>query len=109
MTPTIINPITETIDLSQYIENRLMSGRPHIKGRRIPIALLFGMAEVWTVAQIVEEFELDEKTVLVALLYAQLHANEMEAFIKEDEALAEEGAKKMPERWQKELNRREQP
>ncbi len=44
--------IPTTVDLSKYIETRLMEKRPHIRGRRVPVALLAYSArtEQWNAA-----------------------------------------------------------
>jgi uncharacterized protein (DUF433 family) len=96
MTPTRIIPIAETIDLSQYIENRLMSGRPHIKGRRIPVSMVVANATVFTVEQIADEFDISPKEVLSALFYYQNHQIEIDQQNVEDETIHAEMSKKLP-------------
>ena len=62
-------PITQ-VDLSAYIETRLFGERPHLLGRRIPIATIARSAQElsWSVTRLTEEFFITEPEVLAALL-----------------------------------------
>ena len=59
------------IDLSQYIERRFFEDRPHIRGRRVPVALIvhFAQANNWNVTETASNFTLTEAQVLAAFLY----------------------------------------
>ncbi len=59
------------IDLSKYIEIRIFGERPHIRGRRIPVATIAHSAQSqkWSVSELVYNFGLSEAEVLAALLY----------------------------------------
>ncbi len=69
------------LDLSKYVEVRLFGERPHIRGRRIPIATIAysAVAQGWNVARLVYEFSLSEAQVLSALLYYEEHKPEIDA------------------------------
>jgi uncharacterized protein (DUF433 family) len=58
-------------DLSRYIEVRLFGERPHLRGRRIPVATVAYNARDnhWTVPELAKNFGLSEPEVLAALLY----------------------------------------
>ncbi|MBN1562299.1 MAG: DUF433 domain-containing protein [Anaerolineae bacterium] len=60
-----------TIDLTKYIETRLFGDRPHIRGRRIPVAtVVYNTHEhQWHVTETAHNFGLSEAEVLSALLY----------------------------------------
>jgi uncharacterized protein (DUF433 family) len=68
------------VDLTKYIEARLFEERPHIKGRRIPVALIARMAQknAWTVSETAYNFTLSEGEILAALLYYEEHKEEIE-------------------------------
>lgn len=59
------------IDLTNYIEVRLFGERPHIRGRRIPVATIAHAHHDpgWDVARLGYEFTLSDAEVLAALLY----------------------------------------
>jgi uncharacterized protein (DUF433 family) len=61
------------VDLTKYIEARLFGDRPHIRGRRVPVAAIAYNARTsgWDVAALAHEFTLSESEVLAALLYYQ--------------------------------------
>lgn len=63
------------LDLSKYIEIRLFEDRPHIRGRRIPIAMIAYTAHgnKWDIAETAHQFSLKEAEVLAALLYYEEH------------------------------------
>ena len=74
----------DTIDLSKYIEVCIFGERPHIRGRRIPVATIAYSAasEGWSIAELAYQFGLSEEQVLAALLYYREYA----ALIDEQEA-----------------------
>jgi hypothetical protein len=59
-----------TVDLSQYIETRLMEDRPHIRDRRVPVALI--------------------ALSVAALLYYQQHQDVVETLEAEEQARMDE-------------------
>lgn len=69
-----------TVDLSKYVETRFFNERPHIRGRRIPVATIAHSAssQGWTVPELAFEFTLTEAEVLAALLYYAEHTAEIE-------------------------------
>ncbi len=69
------------LDLSKYVEIRLFGERPHIRGRRVPIATIAysAAAQGWDVAQLAYEYTLSEAQVLSALLYYEEHKAEIDA------------------------------
>jgi uncharacterized protein (DUF433 family) len=74
-------PIPVTIDLAKYIEVRLFGDRPHIRGRRIPVATIAYSArsQDWDVADLIYQFTLSEQEVLAALLYYAEHQSMIDA------------------------------
>jgi len=77
---TAINPMID--DLTEYIDNSLFSeGQPHIRGRRITIYWIIAHAREnnWGIARLAQEFSLNETQVLAAILYYQLHHEEVDA------------------------------
>ncbi len=66
---------TLTTDLTLYVETRLFGERPHIRGRRVPVATIvaFAQANKWNIDQLAYNFTLTEAQVLAALLYYQEH------------------------------------
>ncbi len=72
------------VDLSKYIEVRIFGDRPHIRGRRIPVATIAynHTGSNWDVAQLAYEFTLSEAEVLAALLSYHEH----KALIDQQEA-----------------------
>ncbi len=71
----------ERVDLSKYIETRLFGERPHIRDRRIPIAVIVYQARAnsWTIAETAWNFTLAEAEVLAAMLYYEEHQSEIDA------------------------------
>ena len=63
--------IPATVDLNKYIETRFFGERPHIRGRRIPVATIAHstQSQGWSVADLAYQFTLSEPQVLAALLY----------------------------------------
>jgi uncharacterized protein (DUF433 family) len=70
----------EQVDLSKYIETRLFDKRPHIRGRRIPVAIVVYQqrANNWTIGETATNFSLSEAQVLAALLYYDEHQPEID-------------------------------
>jgi uncharacterized protein (DUF433 family) len=70
-----------TVDLTKYIERRLFGERPHIRGRRIPVATVAYNAHThrWSVAEVAHNFGLSEAEVLAALLYYAENQDEIDA------------------------------
>jgi uncharacterized protein (DUF433 family) len=71
------------VDVSKYIEVRLLGQRPHIRGRRIPVAMIVQRAKAngWTVAETAYDFTISEAEVLAAMLYYE----ENRTFIEQQE------------------------
>ncbi|MDX2076776.1 MAG: DUF433 domain-containing protein [bacterium] len=65
--------------LSKYIEMR--DNRPHIRGRRVPVATIAHSSQThgWDVAMLCEQFTLNQAEVLSALLYYAEYKTEIEA------------------------------
>ncbi|ETX00786.1 MAG: hypothetical protein ETSY1_09915 [Candidatus Entotheonella factor] len=76
---SIQNPMT--IDLAKYIESSTFGDRPHIRGRRIPVATIAHSAssQQWGVSELAYQFSLSEAEVLAALLYYEEHKVAIEA------------------------------
>ncbi len=70
-----------TLDLSKYIETRFFGERPHIRGRRVPVAAIvcFGRENNRSVAELIDDFTLSEAEVLAALLYYSEHKEAVDA------------------------------
>jgi len=77
------------IDLSKYFETRFFGERPHIRGRRIPIAVIAHTASAnkHGVAELIYDFDLSEAEILAALLYYSEHKVMIEA---QEEAIHQE-------------------
>ncbi len=73
--------IPATVDLAKYIEVRIFGDRPHIRGRRIPVATIAHSAhsQPWSVSELAYQFSLSEAEVLAALLYYEEHTEDIEA------------------------------
>lgn len=69
------------IDLSKYVETRLFGIRPHIRGRRIPVATIAYTAQTnnHNLAELMYDYTLSEAEVLAALLYYTEHKDEIDA------------------------------
>jgi uncharacterized protein (DUF433 family) len=69
------------IDLSEYIERKYFQERPHVRGRRIPVAVIAeaAYANGWSVSTIMQEYGLSETEVLAALLYYVEHREVIDA------------------------------
>lgn len=77
------------VNLEKYIDHHFYAERPHIRGRRIPIAVIAHNARdnAWTVPQLMEEFTLSQAEVLAALLYYEEHEDGIEAQEHEEQRL----------------------
>lgn len=85
---------TPTLDLSKYIENRLMSGRAHIVNRRIPVWMIGPLVLDRKLTEVLEDFEITAEEALACALYYLEHRAEIDALVEEDIRLHEEGAVK---------------
>jgi uncharacterized protein (DUF433 family) len=76
--------ISQTVDLSKYIEMR--NARPHIRGRRIPIMSLIAYQKVnhSTIEELCDDYTLSEAEVLAVLLYYRQNQEEMDRQDQED-------------------------
>jgi len=90
-TPTTTPPIYK-LDLSKYIEVRLFGERPHIRGRRIPVATVASnaIAHGWSIPETAEEFGLSEAQVLTALLHYAENKEMIDAQEAEEQRLLNE-------------------
>jgi uncharacterized protein (DUF433 family) len=70
-----------SVDLRKYIEVRIFGERPHIRGRRIPVATIAHSAQSqgWGVAELAYQFTVSEPEVLAALLYYEENKTVIEA------------------------------
>ena len=68
-------PIPTGVDLTKYIEARLFGDRPHLRGRRIPVATIAHSAhsQQWNLSELACQFSVSEAEVLAALLYYEEH------------------------------------
>jgi uncharacterized protein (DUF433 family) len=80
------------VDLSKYIEVRLMEKRPHIRGRRVPVALIAYSArsEKWDAAELAYQFSINEAEALAALLYYEEHQPEIDEIEAAEQAALDE-------------------
>lgn len=69
------------LDLSKYIEVRIFGERPHIRGRRIPVATVAYNAQAhgWSNTELADSFGLSEAEVLAALLYYEENREKIDA------------------------------
>jgi uncharacterized protein (DUF433 family) len=69
------------VDVSKYVEVRLFGERPHIRGRRVPVADIahYARSQKWGVSELAYQFGLSEPQVLAALLYYAEHQPEIDA------------------------------
>ena len=63
------------LDLAKYVDARFFGERPHVRGRRVPVAAVAYNARDngWDVSRLVKEFSLTQSEVLAALLYYEEH------------------------------------
>ncbi len=75
------------VDLSKYIETRIFGDRPHIRGRRVTVAIIAynHRRNGWTLAETAYNFTISEAEVLAALLYYDEHREQIDA--QEQEAI----------------------
>jgi uncharacterized protein (DUF433 family) len=75
------NLTAPALDLSKYIDATIFGDRPHIRGRRIPVAVIVYTARDndLTLEELAEGFSLTEAETLAALLYYDQRAEEIEA------------------------------
>jgi uncharacterized protein (DUF433 family) len=68
------------VGVSKYVETRFYGERPHVRGRRIPVATIAYSArsQNWTVSDLAYQFGLSEPQVLAALLYYAEHQDEID-------------------------------
>lgn len=73
--------IPEKVDLSKYVETRLMGDRPHVRGRRLPVVFVGEAFDVngISISDIAYNFTITEEEVLAALLYYREHKAEIDA------------------------------
>jgi uncharacterized protein (DUF433 family) len=91
-----VQDVPTTVDLRKYIEVRLFDERPHIRGRRIPVAIVVGSMREnnLSIADTAYNFSISEAEVLAALLYYQEHKDEIERQEEEEARLFEEMKRK---------------
>ncbi|MFN8376649.1 MAG: DUF433 domain-containing protein [Anaerolineae bacterium] len=84
--------IPTTIDLRKYIDRSKFGGRPHIRGRRLPVSYLVAdyHTQGWSVSRLAEEYTLSEAEVFAALLYYEEHKTEIDAQDKDEARLFDE-------------------
>jgi uncharacterized protein (DUF433 family) len=84
--------IPDVVDLRKYIDTQLFGARPHIRGKRIPVALIVGFmkANHWTIAETSYELTLSEAEVAAALLHYEEHKDEIDEQEKEEQRLFNE-------------------
>ena len=84
--------IPQTVDLRKYIDTKLMEERPHIRGRRVPVAMVVFAARgnQWDVAETAYQFTLSEAEVLAAMLYYEEHRDEIDRQEVEERAKFDE-------------------
>jgi uncharacterized protein (DUF433 family) len=80
------------LNLSKFIETRFFDDRPHIRGRRIPIATIAYNYRTngWSVSETAENFGLDNNEVLAALLFYNEHSAVIDAQEQREQALFDE-------------------
>jgi uncharacterized protein (DUF433 family) len=69
------------LDLSKYIDTHFFGKRPHVRGRRVPVATIAHnhRDNGWEVERLAYEFSLNVPQVLAALLYYEEHSEAIEA------------------------------
>lgn len=68
-------------DLTKYIDNSLMDGRPHIRDRRMPVYIIAACAadNQMSVEEIADAYTISEAEVTAALLYYEQHKADIDA------------------------------
>jgi uncharacterized protein (DUF433 family) len=71
---------TSDLVLTRYIDTVFFQKRPHIRGRRVPVAAVAYNARDngWDVPRLAREFSLSQAEVLAALLYYETHQDEID-------------------------------
>ena len=84
--------IPATVNLNKYIETRFFGERPHIRGRRIPVAVVvtFARDNNRTIAELTDDFGLSESEVLAALLHYAEHKDVIDIQQAMEQALFDE-------------------
>jgi uncharacterized protein (DUF433 family) len=69
------------INLSKYVDATFFGERPHVRGRRVPIATIAYSArsQDWNIPDLAYQFTLSPAQVLSALLYYEEHQAEIDA------------------------------
>jgi uncharacterized protein (DUF433 family) len=78
----VLTVVTEqVVELTKYIDTHYFGPRPHIRGRRVPVATIARSAHnhKWGVAELAYNYTLSEAQVLAALLYYEEHRDEIDA------------------------------
>ena len=90
MTDHMVTPTP--VDLQKYIDFQFFDNRPHIRGKRIPVAMIAKRmtANHWTIAETAYDFSLSEAEVLAALLYYEEHLDEIQQQEAKEAALFDE-------------------
>jgi uncharacterized protein (DUF433 family) len=73
--------VTPDLVLDRYIDTSKFGERPHLRGRRIPVATVAYHARDngWDIQRLTGEFKLSQSEVLAALLYYEEHHAEIDA------------------------------
>lgn len=95
MKPTI----DHIVDLEDYIDYTLMSGRPHVRGRRIDIPTIVTLAQRLPIAAVANELALSVPQVVAALLYYERNKAAVDASIAEDERQHAQGRRQLPKKF----------
>jgi uncharacterized protein (DUF433 family) len=84
--------VPEKVDLRKYIEVRIFGERPHLRGRRIPVATIAYSArsQGWGVDELAYQFTLSREQVLAALLYYEENRDLIDAQEKKYQAELDE-------------------
>ena len=84
--------IPETVDLRKYIDTQFFGVRPHIRGRRVPVAMIayIARAEGWGTRELAYQYSLTEAQAAAALLYYEEHKEEIDKQEVEEQRLYDE-------------------
>jgi uncharacterized protein (DUF433 family) len=91
--------IHHMVDLEEYIDYTLMSGRPHVRGRRVDIPTIVTLAESLPIAAVADELALDVPQVVAALLYYERNKAVVDASVAEDKQHHAEGRQRLPAKF----------